>query len=73
MRTRCTARYATRDEIRGTELGAFLERLQADIEEDRRALEDLMSRLDVSTDQLKLAAAWAGEKVGRLKLNGSLT
>jgi hypothetical protein len=56
----------------GTSYGDFLERLSAEIEEDRAELEVLMSRLGVGKDRLKLGAAWAAEKVGRLKLNGKL-
>jgi hypothetical protein len=56
----------------GTSYGDFLERLSAEIEEDRAELEALMSRLGVGKDRLKLGAAWAAEKVGRLKLNGQL-
>jgi hypothetical protein len=56
----------------GTPLGAFLERLATDIEEDRRALETLMGDLGVRRDVVKDAAAWMAEKVGRLKLNGRL-
>src|SRR4051794_25402607 len=32
-----------------------------------------MSELGISPDRLKNAAAWTGEKAGRLKLNGRLT
>jgi hypothetical protein len=56
----------------GTPLGAFLDRLATDIEQDRRALETLMSDLGVRKDVVKDAAAWMAEKVGRLKLNGRL-
>ena len=56
----------------GTPLGAFLDRLTTDIDEDRRALETLMSDLGVKRDLVKDAAAWMAEKVGRLKLNGRL-
>ena len=58
---------------RGTEFATFLERLRDDLESDRSALEELMGRLDIGEDKVKQAAAWVGEKVGRLKLNGSLT
>ncbi|MCA1701074.1 MAG: hypothetical protein LC790_20120 [Actinobacteria bacterium] len=57
----------------GTELGSFLEQLTEDLDYDRNTLKDLMGRLDIRTDQLKLAASWLFEKAGRLKLNGSLT
>jgi hypothetical protein len=58
---------------RGTDYGDELEALAEEISEDRAVLEQLMDRLDIGVDRLKVAAAWAGEKAGRLKLNGSLT
>ena len=58
---------------RGTEFTSFLERLRQDMESDKTALEELMSRLGIHVDPVKQAAAWLGEKAGRLKLNGSLT
>jgi hypothetical protein len=54
------------------ELGSFLEELVAEIELDRRALVDLMARLGIGEDRVKTALAWAGEKAGRLKLNGEI-
>ena len=57
---------------RGTPLGAELERLVREIEEDRNFLERIMRQLGVGIDRKKVAAAWLAEKVGRLKLNGSL-
>jgi hypothetical protein len=42
------------------------------IAEDRQALLDIMSTLEVEVQQYKLAAAWVAERVGRLKLNGHL-
>jgi hypothetical protein len=57
----------------GTEYGDFLTRLLEEIEEDREELAELMKRLDIGEDRLKQAGAWAAEKAGRLKLNGSLT
>lgn len=56
---------------RGSALGTELERLAQEIEEDRRALKDLMQELDISADPAKAAGAWVAEKLGRLKLNGS--
>ena len=56
----------------GTEFEPFLKRLVAEIEEDREALADLMQRVDVSRDRLKVTFGWVAEKAGRLKLNGSL-
>jgi hypothetical protein len=57
----------------GTPLGDFLDRLAAEIEEDRRALRGMMADLEIGEDRLKVALGWVGEKVGRLKLNGQLT
>ena len=57
---------------RSTSYGPVLERLAEEIEEDRRTLEDIMERLSVRRDRLKVALAWSGEKAGRLKLNGEL-
>src|SRR5215211_1878305 len=56
----------------GTELGAFLERLSGEIEEDRDTLLAVMDRLDIGRDRVKVAAGWLGEKVGRLKPNNRL-
>ena len=57
---------------KGTEFGEFLGRLAQDIEEDRQDLKAIMQRLGVSADPMKVAGAWAAEKAGRLKFNGSL-
>lgn len=54
----------------GTPLGAYLQELLAEITEDRRYLEHVMDRLGVSKSPVKPRAAWAAEKVGRLKSNG---
>lgn len=59
-------------EYEGSDLGAFLSRLAGEIEADRGALEEIMDVLGASRDRLKVAGAWVGEKVGRLKLNGEL-
>jgi hypothetical protein len=58
---------------KGTEFGDFLAELASQIEADRALLKDVMARLDVSEDRLKVSAGWVAEKVGRLKLNGRLT
>lgn len=57
----------------GGELGNFLARLVTEIGEDRDALISIMEHLGVEPDRFKIAAAWTGEKVGRLKPNGQLT
>jgi hypothetical protein len=60
-------------ENEGTPLGTFLaETLEPEIVEDRRTLERLMKSLGIKQSRPKVLAAWALEKVGRLKLNGEL-
>lgn len=56
----------------GTEYGQPLAELAQEIKEDRETLIEIMKRLDVGRDALKVTAAWTGEKLGRLKLNGRL-
>jgi hypothetical protein len=56
----------------GTELGAYLATLEREIADDRGALLEIMDRLDVGRDRLKLTAGWMAEKLGRLKLNGRI-
>ncbi len=62
----------SRDANDGSELGVLLGRLSAEIEEDRATLESVMDRVVVGRDRVKIAAAWVGEKAGRLKPNGQL-
>ncbi len=56
----------------GTELGQFMHELAAERDAHRSMLEDIMGRLDISRDQIKVGAGWLAEKLGRLKLNGRL-
>ena len=63
----------TRGANEGTEYGPPLAKLADEIEADRRQLQGLMHDLGFGADRLKNSAAWALEKVGRLKLNGDLT
>jgi hypothetical protein len=49
-----------------------LSTLAEEIREDRASLLSIMSALEIGTDPVKQALAWAGEKVARLKLNGHL-
>lgn len=53
-------------------LGQLLSELSDELRDERSALLDVMRRLDVRRDRLKELAGWAGEKGGRLKLNGRL-
>jgi hypothetical protein len=55
------------------ELGGFLRRLIVDIERDKATLEEIMRAVEAPRDRFKARAAWAAEKIGRLKLNGRLT
>lgn len=57
---------------RSTDYGPVLSELAEEVERDREALVEVMERLDVDRDRLKLLASWGAEKVGRLKLNGQL-
>jgi hypothetical protein len=56
----------------GNPLGPFLSGLAREIDEDRDSLIEIMKALGVRVDPMKVAAAWAAEKIGRLKLNGRL-
>jgi hypothetical protein len=56
----------------GTAYGTQLAELAAEIAQDRDALLDIMDRLAIGRDRLKVALSWGAEKAGRLKLNGAL-
>ena len=64
-------RRATREHA-DSDLGAFFARLGAEIAADRRALRRVMAAVGARPQLGKIALAWAGEKAGRLKLNGRL-
>ena len=53
---------------RDTPVSPFAAALRADIEADRRELEGLMARLDVSESGPRKATAWLAERVTQLKL-----
>ena len=57
----------------GEPAGEELARIADEIEEDRERLLEIMRFCEVSEDRMKNAGAWAGEKLGRLKLNGETT
>jgi hypothetical protein len=57
----------------GTPYGEPLAQIADDIEADRRSLESVMDSLGFGADRAKNLVFWAGEKAGRLKLNGQLT
>jgi hypothetical protein len=56
----------------GNDYGSPLARIAEEIDEDRDSLLAIMQELGVSADRVKVAAGWAAEKLGRLKLNGRL-
>jgi hypothetical protein len=58
---------------RGTPLGDFLELFVDELGEDRNELVKVIEACDFPQDRFKQAAAWTAERVGRLKLNGSLS
>jgi hypothetical protein len=64
------ARASNEDDAR---LGPPLAALCEEVEADRDTLVALMEELGIRRDPLKPVAAWAVEKLGRLKLNGQLT
>ena len=57
----------------GNSVGEYLDTLLGELGEDRAMLLSVMSALALERDLLKQSAAWVGEKLGRLKLNGQLT
>lgn len=57
---------------RGTPLGEFLEQLHMEIKAQRSIVQDVAKRLSGRESLIKDSGAWLAEKVGRLKLNGSL-
>lgn len=56
----------------GTEIGATLAEVCAEIEADQESLREAMRSLGVGAGRVKPALGWAGEKIGRLKPNGQL-
>jgi hypothetical protein len=56
----------------GSELATALNGLTSEITADRSALVKIMASLGIPVRGYKVFAAWAGEKAGRLKLNGRL-
>jgi hypothetical protein len=57
---------------RGTSVGEQLARLAEEVAQDRRTYLALMEGLGVEVQRSKLALAWVGEKLTRLKGNGRL-
>ena len=59
--------HSNRDTAYGPELGAIADEIAGDVE----SLERIMESLGVGPDRRKDSLAWIGEKVGRLKRNGT--
>ena len=57
---------------RGQAADGVLQRLAAEVAQDRAALEAIMAALGIPVRAYKVYAAWIGEKAARLKLNGYL-
>jgi hypothetical protein len=57
---------------RGSPYGDTLADLAVEIEDDRRTLQNILRRLDIRVDPLKVLASLGAERIGRLKLNGEL-
>ena len=55
-----------------SEIGDFLQRLTAEIHEDRRTLRWVVAELGLDESKVKNVVAWAAEKVARLKPNGQV-
>jgi hypothetical protein len=54
------------------DLGSYLRKLVKELEADKISLEQVIARVGGSKSRVKLTAAWTAEKIGRLKLNGSI-
>jgi hypothetical protein len=57
---------------RSTPYGDVLTALTMEIEADRESLVEIMGRLSIGQDRLKLLLSWSVEKASRLKPNGEL-
>ena len=57
----------------GTAYEPLLRRVCDDLHADRRLMTEVMRSLEVDEDPVKKGVAWLGEKVGRFKINDSLT
>jgi hypothetical protein len=66
------AKRAAKNNRDNPQFGPALAAIASEIDEDHDSLRRIMARLEVTEDRVKAAAFWAGEKVGRLKLNGEL-
>jgi hypothetical protein len=63
----------TKAENPGNSVGDYFSVFVPELQEDRATLIGVMAALGLKRDVVKQGAAWVGEKLGRLKLNGQLT
>jgi hypothetical protein len=59
-----------RDRAQGTPLGAVMQSIAREVEEDRQTLLDLMERTGSSKNRAKQATTWLSEKASRAKFGG---
>ncbi|HEY0516127.1 MAG TPA: hypothetical protein VGD00_03310 [Solirubrobacteraceae bacterium] len=57
---------------RDERFGPDLDGLAVEVREDRETLRELLRHLAIGEDRIKQLGTWTLEKIGRLKLNGSL-
>jgi hypothetical protein len=63
----------TLGETKDPAIRSFLNKLLPELRDDREAATRVVRSLGRSPNRLKQRLAWAGEKAGRLKLNGAVT
>lgn len=61
-----------RNENTGTDLAKFLATMKTQIASEQKLIKELIHRFGGAESTLKQAAAWLGEKAGRLKLNNEV-
>ena len=66
-----TSRSGSATRTRATPLGEVMQRLAAEIEEDRETLLELMEALDVARNPVKQVTGWVAEKASRVKFSGA--
>src|SRR5947209_12522054 len=66
------ARHAA-GEHRGSELGRFLSGLAEELDEDRRALREIMDEFGAGVDHPKLVVSWLTEKATQVKFHSPLS
>jgi hypothetical protein len=62
----------TEAENRSNPVGRYLAAFIPELRHDQSVLRSVMQTLELKEDPLKTRVAWVSEKLGRLKLNGSL-